>query len=105
VKKLQSKALALDGPAFYTEFSRLLRTYLGSRFSKDFSTLTAGEVKVLLKPLPPAWTAEWVRLVHRADVVRFDAQNPREQEKLDDLEALRREAGRLEGKEATRVDL
>lgn len=105
LKKLQSKALALDGPAFYTEFSRLVRTYLGSRFSKDFSTLTAGEVKVLLKPLPPAWTSEWVRLVHRADVVRFDAQNPREQEKLDDLEALRREAGRLEGKEAPHVDL
>lgn len=105
LKKLHSRALALPGPEFYTEFSRLARTYLGARFDRDFGTLTAHEVRALLQPLPPAWTAEWVRLVHRADVVRFDAQEPPEQEKLDDLESLRREAGRLEGKEAPRVDL
>jgi hypothetical protein len=105
LKKLQSRALAISGPEFYTEFSRLVRAYLGGRFARDFHTLTAYEVRSLLQPLPPAWTAEWVRLVHRADVVRFDAQEPPEQEKLDDLESLRREAGRLEGKEAPRVDL
>lgn len=105
LKRLQSKALGLKGPEFYTEFSRLTRTYLGGRFDRDFTTLTASEVRVLLHPLPPAWTAEWVRLVHRADVVRFDAQEPPEHEKLEDLESLRREAGRLEGKEAPHVDL
>jgi len=104
-KKLESRALALSGPEFYSEFSRLTRTYLGARFSRDFATLTAGEVRSLLQPLPPAWTSEWVRLVHRADVVRFDAQEPPAQERLDDLESLRRSAGRLEGKEAPLVDL
>jgi len=105
LKKLQAKALSLKGPEFYTQFTRLVRLYLGARFDRDFQTLTAAEVRFLLQPLPPAWTAEWVRLIHRADVVRFDAQEPPEQEKLDDLESLRRESGRLEGKEATRVDL
>jgi hypothetical protein len=104
-KKLQSRALALPGPEFYTQFSSLVRTYLGGRFDRDFRTLTASEVKELLAPLPPAWNAEWVRLIHRADVVRFDNQEPPEQEKLDDLDALRREAGHLEGKEAPHVDL
>jgi len=105
VKKLQGRLSAVSGPEFYTEFSRLMRTYLSRRFDRDFGSLTAGEVRGLLQPLPPAWTAEWVRLVHRADVVRFDAQDPPGQERLDDLESLRREAGRLEGKEAPHVDL
>jgi len=105
MKRLQSKALALKGPEFYTQFSRLVRLYLGGRFDRDFQSLTAAEVRILLQPLPPAWTAEWVRLIHRADVVRFDAQDPPESEKLDDLESLRRESGRLEGKESPRVDL
>lgn len=105
LKKLQARALALRGPEFYTQFSRLVRLYLGARFDKDFQTLTADEVRTILQPLPPAWTAEWVRLIHRADVVRFDAQEPPEHEKLEDLDSLRRESGRLEGKEATRVDL
>ena len=105
LKKLQSKVLALSGPEFYTHFSQLVRTYLGRRFDRDFQTLTASEVRTLLHPLPQAWTAEWVRLIHRADVVRFDAQEPPEQEKLDDLEALRREASHLESKEAPHVDL
>ncbi len=105
LKKLQSRALALRGPEFYTQFSQLVRLYLGARFDRDFQTLTADEVRTILQPLPAAWTAEWVRLIHRADVVRFDAQEPPEQEKLDDLESLRRESGRLEGKEAIRVDL
>jgi hypothetical protein len=104
-KKLHSKALSLKGPEFYTQFSRLVRLYLGARFDHDFQTLTAAEVRVLLQPLPPAWTAEWVRLLHRADVVRFDARNPPDQEKLDDLDALHRESSRLEGKEAPVVDL
>jgi len=105
LKRLQSRALALSGPEFYTAFSHLLRSYLGGRFERDFGTLTAWEVRELLLSLPPAWTAEWVRLIHRADVVRFDAQNPPDREKLEDLETLRLEAGRLEGKEAFRVDL
>jgi hypothetical protein len=105
LRRLQTRALALKGPEFYTQFSILVRTYLGSRFDRDFRTLTAAEVRVLLQPLPPAWTAEWVRLVHRADVVRFDAQDPPEKEKLEDLEALRREVGHLEGKEAPHVNL
>ncbi len=105
LRRLQAKALSLPGPEFYTLFSRLVRTYLGGRFDRDFGTLTASEVRVLLRPLPPAWTSEWVRLIHRADVVRFDAQEPPEREKLDDLDSLRREAGRLEGKEAPHVDL
>lgn len=105
LKKLQAKALSLKGPEFYTQFSRLVRLYLGARFDRDFQTLTAAEVRSLLQPLPPAWTAEWVRLIHKADVVRFDAQEPPEQEKLDDLESLRRESGRLEGKEAPHVNL
>jgi hypothetical protein len=105
LKKLQAKVLALPGPEFYTQFSTLVRAYLGGRFDRDFRTLTAAEVKVLLAPLPPAWTAEWVRLIHRADVVRFDNQDPPERERLDDLESLRREAGHLEGKEAPHVDL
>lgn len=105
LKKLQARALALKGPEFYTQLTRLVRLYLGARFERDFQTLTAAEVRLMLQPLPPAWTAEWVRLIHRADVVRFDAQDPPEQEKLDDLETLRRESGRLEGKEAPRVDL
>lgn len=104
-KKLQGKVLALSGPEFYTQFSSLVRTYLAGRFDKDFRTLTAGEVKELLAPLPPAWSAEWVRLIHRADVVRFDNQDPPERERIDDLDSLRREAGHLEGKEAPRVDL
>lgn len=105
LRKLQSKALSIKGPEFYTQFSLLARTYLGGRFDRDFTTLTASEVRVLLQPLPPAWTAAWVRLIYRADVVRFDAQEPPEQEKFADLEALRREAGHLEGKEAPHVDL
>jgi len=105
LKKLQARALSLPGPEFYTQFSRLVRLYLGARFDRDFQTLTAAEVRSLLQPLPPSWTAEWVRLIHRADVVRFDAQEPPEQEKLDDLESLRRESSRLEGKEAPHVDL
>jgi len=105
LKKLQSKALSLPGPEFYTQFSQLVRAYLSERFDRDFGTLTAAEVRLLLSPLPTAWTAEWVRLVHRADVVRFDAQEPPESERFDDLEALRREAGHLESKEAPPVDL
>jgi len=105
LKKLQSKAMALAGRDFYTQFSHLVRTYLGGRFNRDFQTLTASEVHVFLRPLPAAWNAEWVRLIHKADVVRFDAQEPPEQEKLDDLESLRREAGHLESKEAPLVDL
>jgi hypothetical protein len=105
VKKLQSRAMAASGPEFYTEFSRLVRTYLAGRFDFDFGTMTAQEVEGVLRPLPPAWAAEWVRLVHRADVVRFDAQEPPVQERLDDLESLRREAGHLEGKDTPRVDL
>jgi len=105
LKRLHSKALSLSGPEFYTQFSQLVRSYLGDRFDRDFRTLTASEVQVLLAPLPPAWTSEWVRLVHRADVVRFDAQEPPEREKLDDLDTLRRQAGYLEGKEAPHVDL
>lgn len=105
LKRLQAKALALKGPEFYTQFNHLVRMYLGARFDRDFQTLTASEVRGLLQPLPPAWTAEWVRLLHRADVVRFDAQEPPEQEKLDDLESLRRESAKLEGKEGPRVDL
>lgn len=105
LKKLQAKALSLKGPEFYTQFSKLARLYLGARFARDFQTLTAVEVRALLQPLPPAWTAEWVRLIHKADVVRFDAQDPPEQEKLDDLDSLRRESGRLEGKEVPRVNL
>jgi len=105
LRKLQGRVLALKGPEFYTQFTHLARTYLGTRFDRDFGTLTADEVRLLLAPLPPAWTAEWVRLIHRADLVRFDGQDPPEADKLADLEALRREAGRLEGKEASRVDL
>jgi hypothetical protein len=105
LKRLQSTAMASGGPEFYTELSRLARLYLGGRFDRDFGTLTAAEVRVLLQPLPPSWTAEWVRLIHRADVVRFDAQQPPVGERLDDLDTLRREAGRLEGKEAPHVDL
>ena len=105
LKKLQSKVLALSGPEFYTAFNQLVRTYLGGRFDRDFLTLTAGEVKTLLSPLPQAWRSEWVRLIHRSDVVRFDAQEPPEREKLDDLDVLRREAGHLESKEAHLVNL
>ncbi len=82
--------MALPGPEYYTEFSRLVRSYLGNRFDLDFGTVTAAEARGLLQPLPPAWSAEWVRLIHRADVVRFDAQDPPVGERLDDLETLRR---------------
>lgn len=105
LRRLQSRALGVPGPEFYTEFSHLARTYLGSRFNRDFSTLTAQELKALLQPLPPAWAAEWVRLVHRADVVRFDAQEPSMAERLEDIESLRKGAERLEAKEALSVDL
>ena len=76
LKKLQSRALALSGPEFYTQFSHLVRLYLGGRFERDFRTLTASEVRTLLRPLPEAWTSEWVRLIHRADVVRGRRQSP-----------------------------
>jgi hypothetical protein len=105
LKKLQSKVLALSGPEFYQQFSRLVRTYLGNRFGRDFQTLTASEVRGLLVPLPVAWTEEWVRLVHRADVVRFAAEEPPQREKLEDLDLLRREAAHLDSKEAPLVDL
>lgn len=105
LRRLQARALGVPGPEFYTEFSHLARTYLGARFDRDFSTLTAHELKALLQPLPPAWAAEWVRLVHRADVVRFDAQEPTMAERLEDIESLRKGAERLEAKEALSVDL
>ena len=105
VKRLQSRAMAASGPEFYTELSQLLRAYLKGRFDRDFDTMTAQEVEGILRPLPPAWATEWVRLIHRADVVRFDAQEPPVQERLDDLETLRREVGHLEGKDSPHVDL
>ena len=79
--------------------------YLGSRFDRDFSALTAAEADDALQILPHAWRAEWIRLIRRSDVVRFDAQQPSDAEKLEDVTALRREAGRLEGKEAGVADL
>ncbi len=105
LKKLQAKVMALSGPEFYQQFSHLVRTYLGNRFQRDFQTLTASEVRELLAPLPVAWTEEWVRLIHRADVVRFAAEEPPQREKLDDLDLLRREAAHLDSKEAPVVDL
>jgi hypothetical protein len=105
IRHLRASALSLGGPEFYTELSQLARVYLGTRFDHDFGTLTAIEAQDVLQPLPPAWRAEWVRLLRRSDVIRFDAQNPTDAEKLDDLDALRREAGRLEGKEAVVADL
>jgi hypothetical protein len=105
IRKLRTSALSLEGPAFYTQLSQLARAYLGSRFDEDFGTLTAAEAQEMLQPLPPAWRSEWVRLLRRSDVVRFDAQNPSDAEKLDDLDALQREAGRLEGKEAVVADV
>jgi hypothetical protein len=105
LRKLQAKVLALSGPEFYTQFSHLVRVYLGGRFHHDFQTLTASEVQSFLRSLPAAWTAEWVRLIHRADVIRFDAQEPPEREKLEDLESLRKEARHLESKEAPLADL
>lgn len=105
IRKLRAAALALDGPEFYTQLSYLARSYLGSRFDHDFGTLTAVEAQDVLLPLPPAWRSEWVRLLRRSDIVRFDAQNPSDAEKLDDLDALKREAGRLEGKEAVLADV
>lgn len=105
LRKLQGEAMALSGPDFYTQLSQLIRRYLGQRFGTDFGTLTAEEVQSLLQALPPAWTAEWVNLVRRADVVRFDAREPLVQERLDDLQILRAEIGKLEGKEAPHVDV
>lgn len=105
VKSLRAEALVLNGPEFYTRLSRLAREYLGTRFDQDFGTLTAAEAHDVLQPLPPAWRSEWIRLLRRSDVIRFDAQNPTDAEKLDDLDALRREADRLEGKEAVVADV
>ena len=105
IRSLRASALALGGPEFYTQLSQLARSYLGSRFDQDFGTLTAAEAQEVLQPLPPAWRSEWVRLLRRSDVVRFDAQNPGDAEKLGDLDALWREAGRLEGKEAAVADV
>lgn len=105
LRRLQARAMAAPGPEFYTEFSALVRTYLGGRFERDFGTSTAAEVRQMLQSLPPAWAAQWVQLIHRADVVRFDAQDPPVGERLEDLETLRKEAGRLEGKEALGADL
>ncbi len=105
IRHLRAAALSLGGPEFYTQLSQLARVYLGARFDQDFGTLTPVEAQDVLQPLPPAWRAEWVRLLRRSDVIRFDAQNPSDAEKLDDLDALRREAGRLEGKEAVVADI
>jgi len=105
IKKLQSQAMAASGPEFYTEFSQLVRAYLKGRFDRDFDTMTAQEVLGILRPLPPAWAGEWARMIHRSDVVRFDAQEPPVQERLDDLDSLRREVGHLEGKDSPHVDL
>ncbi len=105
VRRLRASAMGLEGPEYYTQLSQLARGYLGSRFDQDFGTLTAAEAQDVLQPLPPAWRSEWVRLLRRSDVVRFDARNPTDAEKLEDIDALRREAGRLEGKEAVVADV
>lgn len=105
VRRLQGRALAVSGPEFYTELTHLVRLYLGARFGRDVQALTSQELRDLLGPLPPAWAAEWVRLIQRADRVRFDAQDPPGQERLEDLAALSREAAHLEGREVPSAHL
>jgi hypothetical protein len=99
------KSGEMKGPAFYSEFSALLRTYLTGRLGADFIAATPPEFPFLLRSLPGAWSAEWVRLIRRADNVRFDQQEPPLAERLEDLQALKTQAGYLESGEGLHVDL
>ncbi|NNM67518.1 MAG: hypothetical protein HKM06_05880 [Spirochaetales bacterium] len=104
-RALSQNAAGMRGPEFYSDFSILLRTYLTGRFGLDFIAATAPEFSFLLRSLPGNWSADWVRLIRRADNVRFDQQEPPLAERLEDLQALKTQAGYLESGEGLHVDL
>jgi hypothetical protein len=104
-RKLQAKVSGTSGPEFYTQFLLLARAYLSGRFDRDFSSFTATEFASVLGPASPASALNWTRLLHKADVVRFDSRNPDDVERLDDLEALCTEAKLLEEREGQHVDV
>ena len=105
LKKMQARLAGLGGPEFHTQLLVLVRTYLSSHFGRDFSSLTASEVGRVLEPLAPGLSAQWARLIHKADVVRFDSREPVDAERQDDLEAARAAAKDLEDREVRFVDL
>jgi len=105
LRKMQARLAGLGGPEFYTQLLVLLRTYLSSHFGRDFSSLTAAEVGQVLEPLAPGSSASWARLIHKADVVRFDSREPADADRQEDLEAVKHAAKDLEDREARLVDL
>ncbi|MEI8095592.1 MAG: hypothetical protein WCG80_15385 [Spirochaetales bacterium] len=104
-RKLQAKVSGTSGPEFYTQFLLLARAYLSGRFDRDFSSYTATEFASVLGSASPTAALNWTRMLHKADVVRFDSRNPDDVERLDDLELLRNEARLLEGREGPHVDV
>ena len=105
LKKLSLKAGQVPGPEFYTEFSLLVRSYLTERLKKPMMAATPLDLQETLGVLPPAWSSEWIRLVHRADVVRFDSRQPALEERWEDIAAVKTQAGLLESGEGLNVDL
>ncbi len=105
LKKLSLKAGQLPGPEFYTEFSLLVRRYLTDRLKKPMMAATPLDLSEMLRLLPSAWSAEWIRLVHRADVVRFDSRQPALAERYEDIAAVKAQVALLESGEGWNVDL
>lgn len=105
IRRLGQRASGCSGPDFYTQMAQILKSYLSGRFRVPLEALTAWELEKLLAPLPPAWASQWVQLLRRADVIRFDGQDPSVPERLADLDALKKAAGYLESREALHVDL